>query len=92
MHWIRATVPVPIMIAAIGLVGFVLFDRFTSKRTFSIFIDDPFYAALTSALWGAGLGYLMGFLVVRKCKLPLSATPHDIDAAYKAMKDRETGA
>jgi hypothetical protein len=90
MHWIRATIPVPILIAIIGLFGFVLFDSFTNKRTFSIFIDDPIYAALASALWGASLGYLIGFFVVRKYSLRLSATPHDVDAAYKAMNARET--
>jgi hypothetical protein len=69
-------------------VVFGLSDALTG-RLLSQFTSRAGLAALLSALWGAVMGYLVGWHVVRKYGLPLRATPYDVDAAFYA-KDQNT--
>ena len=85
VRFIRSTIPVPILLAIIGFVVFGLSDAL-SGRLLSQFISDARLAALSSALWGVVMGYLLGWHVVRKNGLPHSATPYDVDAAFYAKK------
>ena len=66
-------------------VVFGLSDALTG-RLLSQFISSAGLAALSSALWGAVMGYLIGWHVVRKNGLPRSATPYDVDTAFHAKK------
>jgi len=73
------------LFAVIGVVVFGLSDALTG-RLLSRFISDAGLAALLSALWGAVMGYFIGWHVVRKNGLPRSATPYDVDAAFYQKK------
>jgi hypothetical protein len=85
VRFIRSTIPVPILFAVIGVVVFGLSDALTG-RLLRQFISGAGLAALLSALWGAVMGYLVGWYVVRKNGLPRSATPYDVDAAFYTKK------
>lgn len=86
MTFIRAKVPVSILLATIGFVVFGLLDLLT-ERLFSQFISGSLLPTFLSALLGGLIGYALGWRIVRKYGLPLSATPYDVDAASYARKE-----
>lgn len=82
-RFIRSTIPVPILHATIGVVVFGLSDALTGKLL-SRLISDVGLAVVLSALWGAVMGYMIGWIPIRKYGLPHSATAYDVDAAAQA--------
>ncbi|MBO4221386.1 hypothetical protein [Bradyrhizobium neotropicale] len=82
MSFIRSTIPVTLLFASNGFVCFGLLDTVGGKL-FKQFVADPRLAIFLSALFGAAIGYGIGWSVIRKYGLPHSATPYDVDAAAK---------
>jgi prepilin signal peptidase PulO-like enzyme (type II secretory pathway) len=88
MKFIRSTIPVPIIFAVIGVVVFGLTDLLTGKLL-GRFVVDVGAGALASTLWGAVMGYLVGWFILRKAELPASATPYAVDAAVAKKRSAE---
>ena len=89
MSFTRSTIPVTLLFASIGFVFFGLMDA-AGGKLFTQFVDAPGLAILLSALLGATIGYAIGWSVIRKYRLPHSATPYDVDAAARTTQNSES--
>jgi len=82
----RSSISLPIQFAVCGMILFAFIEA-ASGKLFSQIISNYYIAQLCSFLIGAPVGYLYGRYLVRKAGLPLNATPAEVHAAMRRVKN-----